>query len=82
MKEQEISKMETIESQLLGKLQNTQKREQEVFSNLEKAIKESIMAHKERLEHKKAKNQVIRKNYKLPPDTAHLQGVAESDYRT
>ena len=65
--------MESLESQLLQKLQNTQKREAEVFTHLEKAIKESMISHKERLDEKRKKNEEIRRNYKMPPSLSHLQ---------
>ena len=37
--------MEQVESQLLEKLQRTQKRESDIFNKLESAIKDSLTSH-------------------------------------
>lgn len=49
-----------------------------MFNHLEHAIKESLGSHKQRLENKKKKNEELRKNYKLPPDTSVFQSVLEN----
>lgn len=58
-------------------MQETQKREQNAFKDLETAIHTSVTSHKDRLGTKIEKNLNIRKDYKKPPDLSHLVPVLE-----
>eukprot|EP00347_Sterkiella_histriomuscorum_P003107 403365560 len=78
-KEHSIHKLENMESQLLERLQKTQKKEADVYRNLETVIKDSISSHKERLDFKIKKNEEIRQNYKKPPTIDHLQNFLEQN---
>lgn len=64
-----------MESQLLSKLQHTQKRENEVFSQLTGAIREALQSQKDRLAMKQQKNDIIRKNYHEPPKLSQWEEV-------
>lgn len=48
-KQKEIERMEQVENQMLQRLQNTQKKESEVFNNLTLAIKMALQSQKDRL---------------------------------
>ena len=52
---------------MLQRLQNTQKKESEVFNNLTQAIKVALQSQKERLLQKQEKNDRIRREYMEPP---------------
>ncbi len=72
-RDKDIMSMEMMEQSLINRLQNTQRREDEVFNKLSDALQNSLHTHIARLEEKKVKNERIRKYYKGRPDMSHLE---------
>ncbi len=67
--------MEQLEGQMLQRLQNTQKKESEVFNGLTQAIKLALQSQKERLMQKQEKNDRIRREYMEPPKLSQWEEI-------